>query len=135
MQRIQSYDVTFGDCDPAGIVFYPNIFRWMDASFHSLLRVHGGHSELCEQLGAVGLGLVDAAAQFKNPIRDGDRLNMHIGIEEWSDRTFTLHYEGRLEDRLAFAGREIRCLFKRTQQGIVAANLAQLREILESPNV
>ena len=22
--------VEFGDCDPAGIVFYPNYFRWMD---------------------------------------------------------------------------------------------------------
>ncbi len=24
--------VHFGDCDPAGIVFFPNFSRWMDAS-------------------------------------------------------------------------------------------------------
>ena len=24
--------VMFGDCDPAGIVFFPNFSKWMDAS-------------------------------------------------------------------------------------------------------
>ena len=24
--------IQWGDCDPAGIVFYPNFFRWMDAA-------------------------------------------------------------------------------------------------------
>jgi len=24
--------IEFGDCDPAGIVFYPNFQRWMDAA-------------------------------------------------------------------------------------------------------
>ena len=24
--------VEFGDCDPAGIVYFPNFHRWMDAS-------------------------------------------------------------------------------------------------------
>ena len=26
--------VQFGDCDPAGIVFFPNFSRWMDAASH-----------------------------------------------------------------------------------------------------
>ena len=25
-------DIAFGDCDPAGIVFFPNFSKWMDAS-------------------------------------------------------------------------------------------------------
>jgi hypothetical protein len=34
-------DVMFGDCDPAGIVFFPNFSRWMDAaSLH--FRLHLG---------------------------------------------------------------------------------------------
>ncbi|MFL6695326.1 MAG: acyl-CoA thioesterase, partial [Ramlibacter sp.] len=24
--------VEFGDCDPAGIVWFPNFFRWIDAA-------------------------------------------------------------------------------------------------------
>ena len=30
--HIHRVDVHFGDCDPAGIVFFPNFSRWMDAS-------------------------------------------------------------------------------------------------------
>ena len=32
MSIIQSYKVTvqWGDCDPYGIVFYPNFYKWMD---------------------------------------------------------------------------------------------------------
>ena len=32
-----SVGVSFGDCDPAGIVFYPNFFRWFDRCFHHFL--------------------------------------------------------------------------------------------------
>ena len=34
MSKIVVFPVTihFGDCDPAGIVFYPNFLRWMDAA-------------------------------------------------------------------------------------------------------
>jgi 4-hydroxybenzoyl-CoA thioesterase len=33
--------VSFGHCDPAEIVFYPNFFRWFDAAFHSFLESSG----------------------------------------------------------------------------------------------
>ncbi|MEY2660956.1 MAG: hypothetical protein RLZZ123_2128, partial [Pseudomonadota bacterium] len=29
---VYEVDVLFGDCDPAGIVFFPNFSKWMDAS-------------------------------------------------------------------------------------------------------
>ena len=31
---IYGVDEQFGDCDPAGIVFFPNYSRWMDAASH-----------------------------------------------------------------------------------------------------
>ena len=36
MPRTKLYRVTieFGDCDPAGSVFYPNFQRWIDAAFN-----------------------------------------------------------------------------------------------------
>lgn len=127
--------VTFGDCDPAGIVFYPNIFRWMDAAFHNWTRPLGGHTAICQRLGAVGLGLMDASAAFKAPIRDGDTLEVAIAAIDWSEKTMTLNYTGRVGDRLAFEGREVRGLFKLVERGIVAAELGELRDILETGDV
>ena len=33
--------VHWGDCDPAGIIFYPTYFRWMDAAAWALLDAVG----------------------------------------------------------------------------------------------
>jgi acyl-CoA thioesterase FadM len=34
-------DVTWGDCDPAGIIFYPNYFRWIDSGTWNLFFTVG----------------------------------------------------------------------------------------------
>jgi 4-hydroxybenzoyl-CoA thioesterase len=125
-----SQPVTFGDCDPAGILFYPNIFRWLDAAFHDWLRPLGGHAALCERLGAVGLGLIDVSARFRSPIRDGDRVVLRLSVENWAKRSVRLAYEGRVADRLAVEAKEVRGVFKKTQDGLVAADLSEFRDIL-----
>jgi 4-hydroxybenzoyl-CoA thioesterase len=124
-------DISFGDCDPAGIVFYPNAFRWMDAAFHHHLRGYGGHSHICETLGAVGLGLVDASAKFRKPMRDGDRLELSLEISEWTTRSFTLLYKGTVEGANTFTGHEVRCLFTRSDAGIAAGEISALKALLE----
>ena len=49
-------DVAFGDCDPAGIVFFPNFSRWMDASSLSFFMQCGvpPWRELVKTRGIVG---------------------------------------------------------------------------------
>lgn len=130
MNNIFGTQITFGDCDPAGIVFYPNTFRWMDAAFHNYLRPYGGHKKLCSKLQSVGIGLVDVSAQFHNPMRDGDKLSIDISNIEWGRRTIALTYEGRVGERIAFCGKEVRCLFIRPKTDIIAANMTELRKIL-----
>lgn len=123
--------ITFGDCDPAGIVYYPNTFRWMDATFHKMLRAFGGHAALCEALGSVGLGLIDASAQFKSPLRDGDDLSIYATVTDWGNKAVTIAYEGRVGDRCAFKGNEVRCIFTRTESGMIAGDMTKLRDIME----
>ena len=123
--------VTFGDCDPAGIVFYPNSFRWMDACFHDYLRQFGGHREICAKLGSVGLGLVDAGAQFRSAMRDGDRLNIGIAALEWSGKTLTIQYEARVGDKIAFTGQEVRCLFVPSAERLTTGEMGLVRQILD----
>jgi len=124
-------DISFGDCDPAGIVFYPNAFRWMDATFHNHLRAFGGHSDICKSLGAMGLGLVDAAAQFRRPMHDGDRLELRLDMTGWTPRSVALSYQGTVDGKVTFTGHEVRCLFARTDAGIAATDISALRTLLE----
>lgn len=126
-------NVSFGDCDPAGIVFYPNILRWVDAAFHNFLRPYGGHAKMCDELQAIGVGLVESTAQFMTPLRDGDQLSIEVMVVEWGRKTLTLSYKGTVADRLAFQAKEVRCLFKVKENSIVAAEIGQFRaQISES---
>lgn len=123
--------ISFGDCDPAGIVYYPNIFRWMDAAFHNVLQSFGGHAALCRRLDAVGLGLMDAQAGFRAPLRPGEALRIEPAIDGWSGKTLTMTYTGLVADRPAFTGREVRGMFRQGPDEIFAAEIAGFREILE----
>lgn len=97
--------ISFGDCDPAGIVFYPNYFRWMDATFHAFLHDRSdGHAALCARLGARGLGLMEAKLGFRSPATEGMTLGYVILGIEWSDRSFEIHYRARQAGRLVLEG-------------------------------
>lgn len=130
MEHSYQVNVSFGDCDPAGIVYYPNTFRWMDACFHDALRPFGGHAAICEELNAVGIGLVDSGAQFRSPMRDGDILTVRLTVLDWARKTLSLGYEGFVGDRLAFAGKEVRCLFQTSSKGLSAGDMSLLRNRL-----
>ncbi|MFG5379951.1 acyl-CoA thioesterase [Yoonia sp. R2-816] len=123
--------VSFGHCDPAGIVHYPNTFCWMDATFHDFLRPFGGHAALCAALGATGIGLVDVGATFRRPMRDGDLVTIRLSVESWSKRSVSLAYTAVVEDWCVFEGREVRALFQQTAEGMRATEVAQLRAMLE----
>ncbi len=122
--------VSFGDCDPAGIVYYPNILAWVDGAFHHHLRAFGGHKAICARLGSAGLGAVDVKCRFKRPMRDGDTLEiLLIGIE-WSEKTYTLSYEGRAAEGVTFECEETRGVFVGRGEGLSLAPNEALRRVL-----
>ena len=128
----QEFTISFGDCDPAGIVYYPNFYRWMDATFHGFLRARSvGHAALCRQLDAIGLGLMDTGMRFRSPGQDGDRLVFAIEAIDWSERSYRVSYRAHAGERLLLEGHETRGLFRRDDEGrLRAAPVAPLREIL-----
>ncbi len=80
--------ITFGDCDPAGIVFYPNFYRFIDRTFHDWLRQWGSHDKLAARVDGLALGLIDCGATFHHVVRDGDVLKVELFITEWKRKTF-----------------------------------------------
>ena len=67
--------ISWGHCDPAKIVFYPNYFIWFDQSAHHLFDKAGANmGDLMDQYGVVGLPIVDAHAEFIYPSKYGDEI-------------------------------------------------------------
>tara|TARA_R110002072_G_scaffold294270_1_gene464263 strand:- start:223 stop:636 length:414 start_codon:yes stop_codon:yes gene_type:complete len=124
-------DVSFGDCDPAGIVFYPNYFRWMDATFHRLLQERvGGHARLCRDLEAVGIGLMDVGMNFRMPVRDGQRVLLRLMGIDWGSRSLTLRYDAEKDGQTVFTGYEKRGIFVMQGGCITAAAVEPLKVMI-----
>lgn len=100
--------VEWGDCDPAGIVFYPNFFRWMDGAFQQLLRGRGLNQDRLRERFGVVTPLVDVGAQFRSPARPGDALAVAVNVVEWHRSRFRLTYGMSVGDRPVAEGFEVR---------------------------
>ena len=108
-------DVQFGDCDPAGIVFFPNFSRWMDAASLSFFMQCGvpPWRELVKTRGIVGTPLLEINTRFIKSVTYGERIVIHTHIEEWREKVIIqVHKVMRGED-LICEGREVRAFVKR----------------------
>jgi len=125
-------DISFGDCDPAGIVFYPNYYRWFDAAFQAYLSTFGlNQGILRDRLGTIGTGLIDTGATFRAPASYGDVLTLHLADIKWHAKTFRVIYEGRVEDRLVVEGFEVRGVFVRDGERLRAAPVGPLCDLMK----
>lgn len=127
-------DISFGDCDPAGIIFYPNYFRWFDAAFQAFLKTRELDQHILrEKLGTIGTGLMDAGASFRAPASFGDTMTLRITGIEWTDRTFRITYEGRIDERVIVEGFELRGVFVKDGDRLKAAPVAPLKDLVGDP--
>ena len=76
IEVIYTVRVEFGDCDPAGIVWFPNFFRWIDAASRHFFAERGvpRWEETAQTLGVIGTPLVDTHTRFVKSASYGDTL-------------------------------------------------------------
>jgi 4-hydroxybenzoyl-CoA thioesterase len=125
VSRVHRHEVSveFGDCDPAGIVFYPNFFRWADAASRHYFAACGvpPWHETEAQHGILGTPLVEARARFVKPATYGERLTIETAVREWRHRSFEMsHRLLRGADLLAEVT-EVRVFARRAEPGRIEA--------------
>lgn len=103
--------VQWGDCDPAGIVYYPRYFEWFDAStillFEKATRLT--KIRMLEKYGGAGLALLEARAVFKVASQYGDDISIESRVTEFRRTTFFVHHRvARADGALALEGFETR---------------------------
>ena len=115
-------DVHFGDCDPAGIVFFPNFSRWMDAASLAFFMECGvpPWRELVKTRGIVGTPLLEINTKFVKAVTYGETITIATHIDEWREKVFVQMHRvtrksGAGED-LICEGREVRDFVKRDSE-------------------
>ena len=107
---VYEVEVMFGDCDPAGIVFFPNFSRWMDASSLNFFVKCGllPWRELVKTRGIIGTPLLEIHTKFISTATYGERLQIHTSIAEWRDKVFIQKHLVKRGDTLLCEGSETR---------------------------
>ena len=86
--------IEWGDCDPAGIVFYPRYFAMFDASTAALfLRALGmTKREMRKHYDVVGFPMVDTRATFRVPCAFGDEVLIESVVSEFRRASFDVRH-------------------------------------------
>ena len=105
-QRIR---VEWSNCDPAGIIFNPYYYMWMDQGTHQLIEVCGfPFAEAVRTSDFRGCPLVTSSAEFLMPALFSDVITLTTQVGKFGNKSFTMaHTFTRGEDLLA-RGSEVR---------------------------
>jgi 4-hydroxybenzoyl-CoA thioesterase len=113
--------VRWGECDPAGIAFYPRFFEWMDTAAHALAREMGISREDMLPPTLLGLPLVSARAEFLAPALMEDTLEVRAWVTRVGRASLGLHHEivrvGEDGEQLLARGQEERVHVSRDATG------------------
>ena len=86
--------IEWGDCDPAGIVFYPRYFAFFDASTHALFEAAGWKKpDLIREFTVIGYPMVDTRARFLIASSFGDDIVNETRIAAFRDSSFDVEHK------------------------------------------
>lgn len=119
---VHEFEVEWGDCDPADIVYYPNFYRWFDNAAHRIFRQAGFDLAIVrEEHDSLGFPLVRAHADFRSSARVGDRLQVLSRVDAIGHKSISLDHRILRGDVLLVEGREIRIMGFRYPDGKLGA--------------
>jgi 4-hydroxybenzoyl-CoA thioesterase len=101
--------IEWGQCDPAGIVFYPQFLKIFDASTgHLFARTGLSASEMRKKYSILGMPLVEQGTRFLKPCRFDEEIVVESEVEEWGRTSFTVRHRILNQGQLAVDGFEKR---------------------------
>ncbi len=106
----RTFQIEWGHCDPAGIVFNPRFFEMFDASSWLLFEAALGVKahDLARHYGIIGIALVDAKANFMKPAKFGDMAEIVSRVAEFRRSSFDVEHRLSVGGTLCVEGGETR---------------------------
>ena len=100
LTNIRTLRIEWGDCDPAGIVFYPRYFAMFDTSTTYLMERAIGMAKFdyLKAYDFLGHPIVETRAIFRVPTRYGDEVTIETAVAACGRSSI------KIEHRLAKAG-------------------------------
>lgn len=109
-----SFKVTWGDIDAAGIVFYPNFYKWMNEATHEFLGKIGWSVSALFEKERISVPLLETHCEFKSPLLFEDVVTIRSSVVEVRNKVFKMRHKFYRDEQLIAEGYEVRAwtLFK-----------------------
>tara|TARA_Y100001968_G_C19412252_1_gene746968 strand:+ start:648 stop:1109 length:462 start_codon:yes stop_codon:yes gene_type:complete len=103
--------VRFGDCDPAGVIHFYQLFRWCHEAWEESLELYGLSSldlfpggENFRDDALIALPIIHCEANFRLPIKTGDNLEVILKPKRIDLTKFQVIFEFKInEQKVAIA--------------------------------
>ncbi|GGB94717.1 4-hydroxybenzoyl-CoA thioesterase [Novosphingobium endophyticum] len=104
------WTIEWGDCDPAGIVFYPRYFAAFDTSTACLLEAATGmkSARIIHENGIIGWPMVDTSARFMAPASYGDFVEIETRMTRVGRSSFALEHQLTKDGQVCIEASEVR---------------------------
>ena len=91
---VRNARIEWGDCDPAGIVFYPRYFAMFDSCTTGMFSQALGMSkfEFIKHYEFAGYPMVDTRARFLRPTKFGDDVTIETAVTEFRRSSFDVRH-------------------------------------------
>jgi 4-hydroxybenzoyl-CoA thioesterase len=109
LSNTRNVRIEWGDCDPAGIIFYPRYFEIFDASTSALFERALGMTklQLLKTFDFAGFPLARTRAKFIRPTRFGDDVTVDSSVT-FGRSSFAVEHRLKLKGELYVEGSETR---------------------------
>lgn len=87
--------VRFNEVDRAGIAFFGRVFEWCHEAYEELFATAGLRIRDMFEKESWAMPLVHAEADYRRPMRLGDRLAIEVRLERLGRRSLSLAYTVR----------------------------------------
>jgi 4-hydroxybenzoyl-CoA thioesterase len=95
--------IRFSHCDPAGIVYFPNLFDMINGAVEDFFEdVIGFSFHAMHMQRRLGFPIVDTRCQFLRPCHLGDRLVIELAIARLGRSSVEYAIRGRVGDEEKF---------------------------------
>ena len=109
--------IEWGDCDPAGIVFYPQYFKWFDAAAAALVAAAGFPRADLVGKQSIVIPMVETRCRFLIPSRFDDELTLETTVTRFGRSSFDLQHRVLKDEVLAVECSETRVWSKLDHTG------------------
>jgi len=107
--NVRTLKIEWGQCDAAGIVYYPQYFSIFNESTIELFSTAGySLRHILKEFDIVGLPMIETKANFKIPSSYGDVLEIRSRVTEWRRTSFFVAHEAYRDGAIAVEASEHR---------------------------